>query len=141
MPGGSLNLSSTNLPTPWSPRESSPSGKKIPTVVPGIFFKPYTTSLLHQTMSSRITEGFYMSKVYQHSVIRPNIKQLKIAIVAMGCCLGSQRQAVPHQNKVRTGLYRVSAYSRLLHFARFHHARLVAIETIIILHSNLEVES
>ena len=29
--GGPLNLNSTNLPRPWSPRESSPSGK-IPTV-------------------------------------------------------------------------------------------------------------
>ena len=37
MPGGPLNLISTNLPRPWSPRESSPSGK-IPTVEPGIFF-------------------------------------------------------------------------------------------------------
>ena len=26
MPGGPLNLNSTNLPRPWSPRESSPSG-------------------------------------------------------------------------------------------------------------------
>jgi len=37
VPGGPLNLNSTNLPRPWSPRESSPSGK-IPTVEPGIFF-------------------------------------------------------------------------------------------------------
>ena len=35
VPGGPLNLNSTNLPTPWSPRESYPSGK-IPTVEPGI---------------------------------------------------------------------------------------------------------
>jgi len=35
VPGGPLNLKSTNLPRPWSPRESSPSGK-IPTVEPGI---------------------------------------------------------------------------------------------------------
>ena len=27
MPGGPLNLNSTNLPRPWSPRVSSPSGK------------------------------------------------------------------------------------------------------------------
>ena len=27
MPGGPLNLNSTNQPRPWSPRESSPSGK------------------------------------------------------------------------------------------------------------------
>ena len=27
MPGGPLNLNSTNLPRPWSGRESSPSGK------------------------------------------------------------------------------------------------------------------
>jgi len=27
MPGGPLNLNSTNLPRPWSPRESPPSGK------------------------------------------------------------------------------------------------------------------
>ena len=33
--GGALNLNSTNLPRPWSPRESSPS-RKIPTVEPGI---------------------------------------------------------------------------------------------------------
>ena len=33
--GGALNLNSTNLPRPWSPRESSPS-MKIPTVEPGI---------------------------------------------------------------------------------------------------------
>jgi hypothetical protein len=32
--GGSLNLNSTNLPRPWSQRESSPS-RKIPTVEPG----------------------------------------------------------------------------------------------------------
>ena len=31
VPGGALNLKSTNLPRPWSPRESSPS-RKIPTV-------------------------------------------------------------------------------------------------------------
>jgi len=35
VPGGPLNLNSTNLPRPWSPRESSPSGK-IPTVEPEI---------------------------------------------------------------------------------------------------------
>ena len=35
MPGGRLNLNSTNLPRPWSPRESSSSGK-ISTVEPGI---------------------------------------------------------------------------------------------------------
>ena len=35
VPGGALNLNSTNLPRPWSPRESSPS-RKIPTVEPGI---------------------------------------------------------------------------------------------------------
>ena len=35
MPGGALNLNSTNLPRPRSPRESSPS-RKIPTVEPGI---------------------------------------------------------------------------------------------------------
>ena len=34
--GGALNnLNSTNLPRPWSPRESSPS-TEIPTVEPGI---------------------------------------------------------------------------------------------------------
>ena len=31
--GGALNLKSTNLPRPWSPRKSSPS-RKIPTVEP-----------------------------------------------------------------------------------------------------------
>jgi len=35
VPGGPLNLNSTNLPRPWSPRESCPAGK-IPTVEPGI---------------------------------------------------------------------------------------------------------
>ena len=30
-PGGALNLNSTNLPRPWSPRETSAS-RKIPTV-------------------------------------------------------------------------------------------------------------
>ena len=35
VPGGALSLNSTNLPRPWSPRESSPS-RKIPTVEPGI---------------------------------------------------------------------------------------------------------
>ena len=35
VPGGALNLNSTNLPRTWSPRESSPS-RKIPTVEPGI---------------------------------------------------------------------------------------------------------
>ena len=35
VPGGTLNLKTTNLPRPWSPRESSPS-RKIPTVEPGI---------------------------------------------------------------------------------------------------------
>jgi len=35
VPGGPLNLNSTNLPRPWSPRESSLSGK-IRTVEPGI---------------------------------------------------------------------------------------------------------
>ena len=33
--GGLLTLNSTNLPRPWSPWESSPSGK-IPKVEPGI---------------------------------------------------------------------------------------------------------
>ena len=32
VPGGPLNLNSTNLPRSWSPRESSPS-RKIPTIV------------------------------------------------------------------------------------------------------------
>ena len=31
VPGGALNLNSTDLPRPWSPRESSPS-RKISTV-------------------------------------------------------------------------------------------------------------
>ena len=35
VPGGALNLNSTNLPRPWSPWESSPS-RKIPTLEPGI---------------------------------------------------------------------------------------------------------
>ena len=35
LPGGALNLNSTNLLRPWSPRESSPS-RKIPTVEPEI---------------------------------------------------------------------------------------------------------
>ena len=35
VPGGALNLNSTNLPRPWSPWESSPS-RKIPMVEPGI---------------------------------------------------------------------------------------------------------
>ena len=35
VPGGVLSLNSTNLPRPWSPRESSPS-RKIPTIEPGI---------------------------------------------------------------------------------------------------------
>ena len=35
VPGGALNLKSTNLPRPWSPWESSPS-RKIPTVEPRI---------------------------------------------------------------------------------------------------------
>ena len=35
VPGGALNLNSTNVPRPWSPGESSPS-RKIPMVEPGI---------------------------------------------------------------------------------------------------------
>ena len=35
VPGGALNLNSTNVPRPLSPRESSPS-RKIPTVETGI---------------------------------------------------------------------------------------------------------
>ena len=35
VPGGALSLKSTDLPRPWSPRESSPS-RKIPTVEPRI---------------------------------------------------------------------------------------------------------
>ena len=35
VPGGVLNLNSTNLPRPWSPRESSPS-RKFPMVERGI---------------------------------------------------------------------------------------------------------
>ena len=35
VPGEALNLNSTNLPRPWSQRESS-SSMKIPTVDPGI---------------------------------------------------------------------------------------------------------
>ena len=38
-----LNLNSTNLPRPWSPRESCPS-RKIPTVGPGI--EPGTSRLV-----------------------------------------------------------------------------------------------
>ena len=43
MPGGPLNLIPTNLPRPWSPRESSSSGK-IPMVVPEI--EPRTSRLV-----------------------------------------------------------------------------------------------
>ena len=43
VPGGALNLNSTDLPRPWSPWESSPS-KKIPTVEPGI--EPQTSWLV-----------------------------------------------------------------------------------------------
>jgi len=43
VPGGPLNLIPTNLPRPWSPRESSPSGK-IPTVEPEI--EPGTSCLV-----------------------------------------------------------------------------------------------
>jgi len=51
VPGGPLNLNFTNLPRPWSRRESSSSGK-IPTVETGI--EPGTSSLVardsdHQT--------------------------------------------------------------------------------------------
>ena len=41
-----LNLNSTNLPRPWSPRESSPS-RKIPTVEPGI--EPIDGRPVHRT--------------------------------------------------------------------------------------------
>ena len=51
MPGGPLNLNSTNLPRPWSPRESSPSGK-IPTVEPGI--EPGTTRLVYEKSETKI---------------------------------------------------------------------------------------
>ena len=43
MPGGPLNLNSTNLPRLWSPWESSLS-EKIPTVEPGI--EPGTSGLV-----------------------------------------------------------------------------------------------
>ena len=43
VPGGALNPNSTNLPRPWSPRESSPS-RKIHTVEPGI--EPGTSRLV-----------------------------------------------------------------------------------------------
>ena len=43
VPGGALNLKSTNLPRSWSPQVSSPS-RKIPTVEPGI--EPGTSRLV-----------------------------------------------------------------------------------------------
>ena len=43
MPGGALNLNSTNLPRPWSPRESFPS-RKIHMVESGI--EPGTSYLV-----------------------------------------------------------------------------------------------
>ena len=46
MPGGPLNINSTNLSKPWSQRESSPSGK-IPTVELGI--EPGTSCLVGTT--------------------------------------------------------------------------------------------
>ena len=51
VPAGPLNITSTNLPRPWSPREFS-SSEKIPTVEPGI--EPGTSWLVvrdsdHQT--------------------------------------------------------------------------------------------
>ena len=46
VPGRDLNLNSTNLPSPWSPRESSPS-RKIPTVEPGI--EPGTSWLVRDS--------------------------------------------------------------------------------------------
>ena len=49
VPGGALNLNSTNLPRPWSHRESSPS-RKIPMVEPGI--EPGTSWLVDHEAGS-----------------------------------------------------------------------------------------
>ena len=55
MPGGPLNLNSTNLPRPWSPRESFPS-RKIPTVEPGIEPRTLTTKLVTIIILLGLTE-------------------------------------------------------------------------------------
>ena len=52
VPRAALNLNSTNLPRPWSPRESSPS-RKIPTVEPRI--KPGTSWLVVRDSDHWIT--------------------------------------------------------------------------------------
>ena len=52
VPGGALNLNSTNLSSPWSPRESSPS-RKIPTVEPGI--EPGTSWLVVRDSDHKTT--------------------------------------------------------------------------------------
>ena len=52
VPGGALNLNSTNLPRPWSPRESSPS-RKTPTVEPGI--EPWTSWLVVRDSDHKTT--------------------------------------------------------------------------------------
>ena len=59
MPGGPLNLNSTNVPRLWSPRESSPSGK-IPTVEPGIGLG---TSLLVVRDSDHYTTKMVLFKI------------------------------------------------------------------------------
>jgi len=70
VPGGHLNLNSTNLPRPRSPRESSPLGK-IPTVESGI--EPGTSWLVgresdHQT--TRLVDIYiYIITAYSHIYI------------------------------------------------------------------------
>ena len=60
MPGGPLNLNSTNLPRPWSPRESTPSGK-IPTVELGI--EPGTSLLVVRDSDHKTTKLVRLEEV------------------------------------------------------------------------------
>jgi len=61
---GSLNLTSTNLPRPWSPWESSPS-RKIPTVEPGI--EPETSWLVVRVTANNFASSPYVNKAFRYT--------------------------------------------------------------------------
>jgi len=80
VPGGPLNLNSTNLPRPWSSRESSPSGK-FPTVESGI--EPGTSWLVgrdsEKPTQNMVTTGILHFRENSHGIAGNRTRDLMIS--------------------------------------------------------------
>src|SRR5215475_11522422 len=93
VPGGALNLNSTNYPDHGHHGDSSPSGKKFPMVEPKIFF--IVRYQIHDVVIDTIT--YYTLSIHTASYINERRPQVPCAIASSSLlqCPSSGRINIP----------------------------------------------